>query len=118
MAALERLERLGLIRDGRLPPPGTLRKNLATPTETSPALRKAHRENLKKAEEVLETINVDKRDASFITMAIDPALIPKAKEEIRRFRRSLARLLESGNKSQVYTLAIHLFPIDSLRSNS
>lgn len=114
-AALERLERLGLIRDGKLLPQRE-RRNVATPTETSPALRNAHRENLKKAEEVLETVGVESRDASYITMAIDPALIPKAKMEIRRFRRALARQLESGNKSRVYTLAIHLFPVDSIRS--
>lgn len=111
VGALGRLQRLGLI-DGTESPRLTLKRKLATSTETSPALRKSHRTTLQKAEVSLETDPVTLRDFSSVTMAIDPDLIPQAKEEIRRFRRALSRFLESGTKRRVYTLGIQLFPID------
>jgi hypothetical protein len=44
-------------------------------------------------------------------MAVDPALLPEAKDMIKKFRRRLSRFLESGKKKEVYTIAIQLFPV-------
>ena len=76
----------------------------------SRALRKYHRQNLMLAESSLESDPVELRDISATNMAIDPRHLPKAKKLIRSFRRKLSRLLEMGEKTEVYTLSVQLFP--------
>jgi hypothetical protein len=44
-----------------------------------------------------------------MTMAIDPSLLPEAKEMIADFRRKLCSFLEQGKRSEVYTFAPSLF---------
>lgn len=75
------------------------------------ALRKYHRQNLTLAEKALEDEPIPARDFNSMTMAIDPDLIPEAKEAIRKFRDEISNILERGNRRRVYTLAIQLFPI-------
>jgi transcriptional regulator with XRE-family HTH domain len=77
----------------------------------SSAIKKYHAENLKLAEESLYRDPVELRDMSSINMAIDPGLLPEAKDMIKKFRRRLSRFLESGKKKEVYTIAIQLFPV-------
>ena len=77
-AALDRLMKLGLIKwqNGRYRHTG---KQLSTTTDiSSPAQRKYHWQNLRKAEDSLEKDPVDVRDFSSITMAINPEKIPEA----------------------------------------
>lgn len=81
------------------------------PKET---INKAHRGDLKKALEMLETTPVAMRDYSSITMAIDPAHIPDAKRMIGQFRRKLAALMERGETKEVYNLAIQLHPLTNM----
>jgi uncharacterized protein (TIGR02147 family) len=77
----------------------------------SSAIRKYHSENLKRADESLQRDPVELRDFSSINMAMDPELLPEAKDMIKKFRRRLSRFLESGKKKEVYTIAIQLFPV-------
>ena len=77
----------------------------------SSAIRRYHSENLKRADESLQRDAVELRDFSSINMAMDPALLPEAKDMIKKFRRRLSRFLESGKKKEVYTIAIQLFPV-------
>ena len=44
-------------------------------------------------------------------MAIDPENLGEAKNMIKSFRKRLSKKLESGNKKEVYKLAIQLFPL-------
>ena len=45
-----------------------------------------------------------------MTMAIYPKKLPMAKTMIRDFREQLCQYLETDNKTEVYELAIQLFP--------
>jgi uncharacterized protein (TIGR02147 family) len=109
---LQRLTRLGLLRpnqQGQLAPTGA---QLATTTDIpNIALRRSLHQNLDLARLSLDRDGVNARDFSSITMAIDPARISEAKKLIKKFRRNLCRLLESGEKKEVYNLNIELFPL-------
>jgi hypothetical protein len=49
-----------------------------------------------------------------MTMAIDTALIPEAKDKTTKFRRELAKFLSRGEKrDEVYHLSISLYPISN-----
>jgi uncharacterized protein (TIGR02147 family) len=111
LQSLERLKKLDLVefKSGRWVATG---KSLATQTDIpNAALKSANRQYLEKALVSLEVDPVEIRDVTGITMAIDAKKLPIAKEMIRDFRRNLARVLETGNKSAVYRLNVQLFPI-------
>jgi uncharacterized protein (TIGR02147 family) len=110
-AAIQRLFKLGLIRKvGKGFEQSTKPLDIQSGTYSA-ALRKYHRENLHLAERALEDEPIPFRDFNSITMAVDMEKIPEAKEAIRKFRDEISNILETGNKSRVYTLAIQLFPI-------
>jgi uncharacterized protein (TIGR02147 family) len=118
-AALDRLLRLGLLveKNGRLQ---AQHKDLTTTHEVkSVALRKAHKQFLEKAIDSIEGVDLELRDITSITMAIDPSKLKEAKELIKGFRRNLSQLLESNEapekKSEVYTLNIQLFPLTKIQ---
>lgn len=48
---------------------------------------------------------------SMIITAADPANVAKVRDEIIRFRRRMEKLLENGNKKEVYLLGIDLLPL-------
>ncbi|MGE0174352.1 MAG: TIGR02147 family protein [Oligoflexales bacterium] len=109
--AFQRLLRLNLVEmvDGGYRQSGL---PLSTTTDVpSSAIQKYHRQNLELAAEKLGSIPVDLREFTSITIAVDPNNIAKAKDAIRKFKRSMADSLGSGNKEEVYTLAIQLFPL-------
>lgn len=116
--ALERLVRLNLLNlnvDGKLVPTG---QSFKTTSDIAHAtLRKSHSDNLDLAKLSLERDSVEDRDISSMTMAIDPELLPEAKNLIREFRRKLTQFLESDRKQEVYKLNIQLFPL-SLKEGS
>src|SRR6185437_14031826 len=87
--ALERLERLGLLRrleGGRLELTGG---HFTTPDGmASMAIRRSHYQALGLARSSLDQDALDKRSFSAMTMAIDPSRLAKANEKIERFRRA------------------------------
>lgn len=110
--ALERLERLGMLQrdeDGVLRATGV---NYRSPDEiASLALRKAHHANLELAKNSLEKDPLEKRDFTAVTMAIDPARLPEAKQRIREFRQEIEAFLEGGEKKEVYKFCMQLMPL-------
>ena len=108
--AIERLIRLEIIgkSNGKYI---QIKKPLRTSTDVPvAAIRKYHATNLELATEKIETIPMDKRELSSITMPIDPKKLNLAKELISDFKRRLSDVLEQGEKTEVYTLSIQLFP--------
>lgn len=81
----------------------------------SRALRRAHKKILKEAAQSLDSVNVLLRDLSSMTMAIDPSNLAPAKALMREFRQRLAALLEHGQQTEVYRLAMQLFPVSQPR---
>lgn len=116
--ALERLERMEMLArggDGILRPTGV---QYATSSDIADlSIRKQHRQNLELAHRSLDRDPVDGRDFSSMSMAIDPALIPEAKNRIKEFRRELCAFLESGEKKEVYRICIQLFPLSRTQLN-
>lgn len=112
-AAWERLKRLDLIEEkegGRFKQKsGPIRIGSMNPTAAS---KRFQRQLLTKAIEAMENEPDDQKDLSSMTFALDPALIPLARQRIRDFRRSLVQELESkGNASRVYELTVQIFPV-------
>jgi uncharacterized protein (TIGR02147 family) len=110
-AALDRLERLGLAHTSPLI---RLAKSPGLTTShdvQSAALRLAHKKVLEETAAALEEVAVEIRDITSITMAIDPAKLPQAKQKLREFRRALSEFLETGAQTEVYRLNIQLVPV-------
>jgi hypothetical protein len=109
--ALNTLKRLGFIEIKR----GKIYRTTVSLSTTrdipSSAIRKYHRSNLRLAEDSLEQVNVELREFSSMTMAIDPDKLPQAKDILMRTKRRISKLLESGKAKEVYTLTFQLFPV-------
>jgi len=78
---------------------------------TNSALKRHQRQVLEKAVDSLENDPIEARNVSSMTMAIDPALLPAAREMIETFSQNLCAFLESGRRKQVYELGVVLYPI-------
>ncbi len=109
--AIERLQRLNLIKieNGKLirtSAPINTTKEIA-----SVAIRKHHRDQLHLAENSLDNDPLEKRNFNSITMAINPAKIEKAKEIFRKTVSKIEKTLEDENPEEVYVLNFHLFPL-------
>ncbi len=85
---------------------------------TSPALRIAHSNLLAKAIDSLDSYGIAERDCSSIMMAIDVRKLAEARKHIKVFRRKMAKLLEDGKQTEVYTLNIQLLPITKQKTRS
>lgn len=109
--AISRLERLKLVEEKN----GNLTATTTTLSTTrnipSSAIRKYHKQNLNLAEKSIDIDPVELREFSSITIPADLSRITEAKDMIMDFKRKLARFLETGGSTEVYTLAIQLFPV-------
>lgn len=81
---------------------------------SSQALRESHKETLQMGIAKIEAVPVELRDFSSSTLAIDMSKLPEAKLIIREFRRKMATLLASGEKKEVYQLAIQFYPLTNM----
>lgn len=82
---------------------------------SSQALKLSHLENLELGKKKLEEVDVLLRDFSAMTIALDPEKLPEAKTVIREFRQKMAVLLKDGKKTEVYQLAIQLYPLSKVQ---
>jgi len=79
---------------------------------TSVALRKMQKQILQMAVDAIEEVPAADRDHSSMTMAGDSRTLPAVNVLIRKFRRELCALLQSGERRDaVYNLGIALYPI-------
>jgi uncharacterized protein (TIGR02147 family) len=81
---------------------------------TSSALKKSHKETLEMGINKLEEIEVELRDFSSATVAVDLDKLPEAKTIIREFRQKMTALLRDGRKTDVYQLAIQFYPLTEI----
>lgn len=110
-SALERLERLHLCEKRAGAWVITEVGGTSTPGVPSEAIRSFHRQNLERAISIQEQVPMEERDFTSMTIALDPSKLAIAKKRIKRFRRSLSKLMESGGKTEVYQLNIQLMPV-------
>lgn len=85
---------------------------------SSKALRVSHKETLDMSKTKLDEVEVELRDFSSMTVAVDPKNLPEAKTIIREFRKKMASLLRDGERTEVFQLAIQLYPITNIQKES
>ena len=110
--AIARLEQLNLLRvleNGKVV---RTKSNISTPDGVANlSLRKLHSQNLELAKHSLEQDDISLRDFTALSIAIDPELLPKAKELIREILDQFSERLESPKKTEVYKLCVQFFPL-------
>jgi uncharacterized protein (TIGR02147 family) len=88
------------------------KENLKTSTDIeSAALRLSHKQSLEQAQRALDEVQIELRDITSITMAVDLKKIAIAKKMIKEFRMKMSDLLESGDRTDVYNLNVQLVPL-------
>ena len=81
-------------------------------TKTSEARQRRQKQVLEKAIEALQTVPIDRRHYSTITINIDPNQIPKMRERIQEMIWTLAEEFKAGKQKQVYEIALQIFPTE------
>ena len=78
----------------------------------SQALRDSHIETMQMGIEKIESVEVELRDFSSMTVALSLDKLPEAKTIIREFRMKMGALLKDSEiKTDVFQLAIQFFPL-------
>lgn len=77
----------------------------------SQALQITHKDSLDIAKVKLESVPVELRDFSSITIAINTKKLPEAKVIVREFQEKMYALLSSGPRDEVYQFSCQLFPL-------
>jgi len=114
-AGLQRLENLGLIEVTAGKYKVVQGPGLTTPDDiASAALRKFHKQMLKKAEDALNDQNLTEREFNALTVAFDPTQTPKAKRLIREFMDRMNIELEQKPGAEVYQLNVQFFRLSKL----
>ncbi|WP_412463150.1 TIGR02147 family protein [Halobacteriovorax sp. RT-2-6] len=117
--SLQRLLELGMLIENEEGKLERSQKRLKTSDNVrNECLQQAHRDSFRLAQEAMEKVDVDRRDITAVTMAIDPELMPHAKKRIREFLVELSEELESGELTEVYKMGIQLYPLTKLEKSS
>lgn len=77
----------------------------------SAALRAHNREKMELAIASLQTVPLEERDISSLTLTFDPYAMPAIKEEIAKFKKKINRLCQGGQAREVYSMNIQFFPL-------
>lgn len=115
--AVERLKRIGFLKeiDGKWvdsSPNSGFITNIDD-QKTSLASRKMQKQILEKSIEALETVSIGKRSHTSMTMAVNIKDLPKARELIKKFRRTMNSEMDSASvKTNVYQLHVGFFPVE------
>lgn len=83
---------------------------------TSNDRKEMQKEILSKSLEAINTVDINKRNHTSMTIAVDSSVVIKMKERIRDFQRELcneASSLSNRNENSIYQLQIALFPTAS-----
>ena len=110
--SLERLVRLDLIKQDKNRVYHRVSKPISTSDGVSSlAIRKSHLQDLDFARTSLEQDDLELRDFTSVTLAIDEKRLPEAKKIIRDFRDRLMQFLEKDSPKSVYKFSIQLYPL-------
>lgn len=109
--ALERLQRLGLLKIERSKLVRTSQPLTTSRDLPSTAIRKHHSQNLLLAEKAIHNVPIDLRELGSVTMPVNLKKLTKVKELLLKTRKKVADLLEDDNATEIYTLSFQLFPL-------
>ena len=110
--AIERLMRLGYLERKRKKYVQT--KNFAQVSSAVPseAIRKFHRQILKKALDAIDLQSIDQRDLGAITMSVNTKDLPVIQEKIKSFRKELARFTQANSqRNSLYCFSTQFFEL-------
>lgn len=115
-SSIEVLCRLGLIKMDKGEKFVRKKPKFRTPDDISnTAIKKSHCESLEIAKEKLQTIDVNDRDFTSVTLAFDPKKMKQAKSLIRKFEDEFAALMsKDANYEDVYRMSIQLIPLSTI----
>lgn len=106
------LQKAGLMANGKR----TFKAVTTSEDIASRALRVSHAETLDLARQKLEEVPLDLRDYSSEVFCVNARALPALKQLIRDFRAKVTALADSeANFSDVYELAIQLFPLTKVQ---
>lgn len=111
ISPFQRLQKMGLVKviEGKF---YQVAKSLTTTQDIpSEAIKEHHRQNLELAKEKLQTMDLFLREYGSITFPLNIKDIQKAKDLITDFKLKLYNEVKSSDPTDVYTLAIQLFPL-------
>lgn len=80
----------------------------------SSALRLAHRELLRLGIEKIEQYPLDERYYSTMTATIDPSRLKDLRTLYREFIKKVSTLLEDGERTEVFQIGFHAFPLSDM----
>lgn len=80
------------------------------------SLRQSHLNDMRMAQEKIMNVPLPLRDFSAYTFPVNPKLLPKAKEMIRKTQAEIAQLLGNETPEEVYKLCVYLFPLTKNKS--
>ena len=83
----------------------------------SQVIRQSHHRGLEMAKEKLETVPLELRDYSSLTLAIDPAKLDEVKSMISDFRQKLVTFMSTANRSEVYRFSFQVFPVSAVEES-
>jgi uncharacterized protein (TIGR02147 family) len=120
--AIERLERVGLLERNEHNELFDATGGFSTDIReglSSQAQRRFQQRSLEQVISALQTVPLELRDNTSMTMAVNQNDLPKAKKYIKDFRRKFCQRLEENSKlNQVYQLTIAFVPLTSSVSKS
>jgi len=116
--ALENLKRLELVQEKNKTLIRVKSRYRTSDDVANAALKSSHFENLELANQALDEHSVENRDFTWLTLAFDMKKMTIVKEKIRKFQDELIDLIEEdAQPTQVYRLAMQLFPLTKLNNN-
>ncbi len=113
--ALERLQRLGLLKIAKQRLVRTAQPLTTSSDLPSTAIRKHHAQNLQLAEKSLHRDPLGLREFASVTMPVNLKNLPKLKDLLLKTRKKAADLLEDSHATEVYTLSFQLFPLTVIK---
>lgn len=110
--AVLRLKKVGLLKENGNFLEVTESETYSMTDIPSAALKKFHKQILKKAEIAIDRQPIQKRDITSATMAINSKYLPEAKKDIENFRRKFMKKYgEVKSKDTVYNLGVQFFSL-------
>ncbi|MBL7544533.1 MAG: DUF4423 domain-containing protein [Bdellovibrionaceae bacterium] len=116
LEAMDRLQGLGFIKieNGRM---SKTTKPVTTTTDVpSSAIRKYHKQNLDLAREKIDSVPMELREYATVTTTVSMKKLKRVKKLIQEFRHRINEELEGDEATEVYTLAIQLFPLTKVQT--
>lgn len=115
---LQNLRFLGLIKFDKNNHLVLTHEGIKTSDElTSKAIKESHLADLGIINEKIQaSLDVDKRDFTSCTYAVNSKNIKKFKQLVRKFQDQVAELVEDKNADEVYRMSIYFYPLTQIRT--